>query len=79
MNIEKIKKAKTTKIGKKIEYYEQINSTHIYAKEIGENPENDGKILIAEIQTAGIGTKGRKWYTGTRKKYCNDNYFTPKM
>ena len=29
--------------------------------------ENDGKIIIAEVQTAGIGTKGRKWYTGEGK------------
>ena len=32
MDLEKIKKAKTKIIGKQIEYFEQINSTHIYAK-----------------------------------------------
>lgn len=45
----------------KILYYKQINSTHLYAKEI----EKQGDcILIAEEQTGGIGTKGRIWYTG---------------
>lgn len=67
MELEKIKNAKTKKIGKQIEYYPTINSTHIYAKTIAKNKENDGKLLLAEIQTAGIGTKGRTWYTGEGK------------
>lgn len=69
MDIHKIEKAITenSKIRRKIEYYKEIGSTHTYAKEIGEKPENKGKILIAEVQTAGIGTQGRKWYTGEGK------------
>lgn len=48
----------------KIKYYKEINSTHIYAKKI----ENQGdNILISEIQTSGIGTKGRVWHTGEKK------------
>lgn len=64
MKIEEIKKAKTKKLGKKIEYYEQIDSTHKYAKAIAQKNESDGKVIIAEVQTDGIGTKGRSWYTG---------------
>ena len=67
MNLEEIKQANTKKIGKEIEYFEEINSTHTYAKEIAEKIENNGKLLLAEVQTAGIGTKGRKWYTGKGK------------
>lgn len=60
MDIEKIER----KTNKQIKYYEQIESTHIYAKQI----ENQGDcILIAEEQTGGIGTQGRKWYTGQDK------------
>lgn len=60
MNIEKIEQ----QTEQKITYYKEINSTHIHAKEI----ENQGdQILIAEIQTAGIGTKGRIWHTGESK------------
>ena len=60
MDIEKIEKQ--TK--QKIEYFKQINSTHLYAKEI----ENMGdSILIAEKQIGGIGTKGRTWHTGEEK------------
>ena len=63
MNIEKIKSAKTKIIGKKIEYYKKITSTNIYAEQIANNRNENGKIIIAEIQTQGQGTKGRKWYT----------------
>ena len=60
MNIEKIEQ----ETHQKIKYYKEINSTHTYAKEI----EKEGnQILIAEMQTAGIGTKGRQWHTGENK------------
>lgn len=66
MEIEKIKTAKTKNIGKKIEYYETIDSTHKYAKSNIENIDN-GSIIIAEKQTEGIGTKGRTWHTGKER------------
>ena len=67
MNIEKIKKSNTKFLGKNIEYYKEINSTHLYAKEIANKNKENGKLIIAEIQTGGIGTKGRKWHTGKNK------------
>ena len=67
MNIEKIKKAKTEYLGKNIEYYKEIDSTHIYAKKIANNENKSGKLIIAEVQTSGIGTKGRIWHTGDSK------------
>lgn len=60
MNIEEIEKQ--TK--QKINYYKEINSTHIHAKDIEKQGD---QILIAEVQTAGIGTKGRTWHTGESK------------
>ena len=60
MNIEKIEK----NINQKIEYYEKIESTHIYAKKIEKQGDN---ILIAEEQTGGIGTKERSWHSGKNK------------
>ena len=60
-----IQKANTRYIGKHILNYEEINSTHKRAEELAKNKEvKNGRILIAEKQTAGIGTKGRSWYTG---------------
>lgn len=60
MDIEKIEKL----TNQKINYYKKISSTHMYAKEI---EKNGNQILIAEEQTTGIGTKGRKWHTGQNK------------
>ena len=78
MDLEKIKQANTKKIGKQIEYYEEIDSTHTYAKQIGEEEKNDGKLILAEVQTAGIGTKGRSWYTGKGKNIAATMILHPK-
>lgn len=64
MNIEKIKNSKNQKVGKQIEYYKEIDSTHIYSQKIATNLNNDGKIVIADNQRYGVGTQRRKWYTG---------------
>lgn len=66
MEVEKIERANTKYIGKKVKYFETIESTHKYAKVNIDNIEN-GEIIIAEEQTGGIGTKGRKWHTGREK------------
>ena len=67
MDLEKIKNANTKYIGKEIEYFKEISSTHTYAKEIAMKEKYSGKMIIAEKQTNGIGTKGRTWYTGESK------------
>ena len=79
MDLEKIKESKTKIIGKKIEYYKEIESTHLYAKTIAENEENNGKVLLAEVQTGGIGTKGRSWYTGEGKNLAVTIILHPKV
>ena len=63
MNINYMQNIKTDTIGKQIKYYEEINSTHIYAKENIKSLE-EGTVILADNQTAGCGTKGRKWHTG---------------
>lgn len=67
MNLEKIQNAKTKHLGKKIEYFKEIASTHTYAKEKALQENDSGKIILAEAQSNGIGTKGRTWYTGKNK------------
>ena len=64
MNLDIIKNANTKYLGKEIEYYKEIESTHLYAKSIANKETKSGKIIIAEQQTGGIGTKGRIWHTG---------------
>ena len=51
----------------KIEYYKKINSTNKYAQTIAQDKESDKKVIIADEQTEGIGTKGKNWYTGSGK------------
>ena len=55
----------TKYIGKQIEFYETIRSTQDRAKEIllEENIKDNGKIVVANIQTNGRGTNSRTWYT----------------
>ena len=50
----------------KIEKFKQIKSTHTYLKE-NNNKYTENIAIIAEEQTEGIGTKGRKWHTGSNK------------
>ena len=78
MNLEKIRNAKTKIIGKKREYFKEIESTHIYGRKIAEDKESDGKVLLAEVQTGGIGTKGRSWYTGYGKNIAMTIILHPK-
>ena len=78
MDLEKIKNAKKKIIGKKIEYFEKIESTHVYGRKIAEDEESNGKVLLAEVQTEGIGTKGRSWYTGYGKNIAMTIILHPK-
>lgn len=50
-------------IGKNVIEFDEIPSTQKYAEKIVENNVENGTIIVAKYQTAGIGTHGRKWYT----------------
>jgi len=55
---------KTSFMGRNIIYYDTINSTHKKAKSIvNDNNVQNGTIIVANMQTDGIGTNNRKWYT----------------
>lgn len=45
--------------------FEKIDSTHKYLVENYEKYESK-TIIVADEQTGGIGTRGRRWYTGTK-------------
>ena len=60
MKKEIIENVKTNYMRKNILYFEEIDSTQKKAKEIVSEIEN-GTIIIAENQTEGRGTHGRKW------------------
>lgn len=48
-------------IGKRIEHFENLPSTHQYAKSLKDEEIEDGMVIVAENQTSGIGTHERKW------------------
>lgn len=51
-------------IGKTFMYYKTIPSTHVFAKKLKNDEIENGMIIFAENQTAGIGTHERMWFTG---------------
>lgn len=66
---------KTKFLGKNIYHYEKIDSTQ---KEIWRKIEKkqikNGTIILADIQTGGIGTHGRTWYTDTKNNIAFSFY-----
>ena len=46
-----------------ISHFKEINSTHKYVKENYKNLK-DRTVILADMQSNGIGTHGRAWYTG---------------
>ncbi|WP_297423585.1 biotin--[acetyl-CoA-carboxylase] ligase [Clostridium sp.] len=52
---------KTSKIGRNIIYFDDIDSTNIKAKELAQKDAENGTIVIAEKQTLGSGRFNRKW------------------
>lgn len=52
---------RTKTIGKKIRYYQEVNSTNAEAKRLAEGETGDGLLVISEQQTAGKGRRGRNW------------------
>ena len=51
-------------LGKRIFHYREIDSTQSELKRrIDADDVENGDVIIADIQTKGIGTHGRKWYT----------------
>lgn len=60
MNLDKLS---TKCIGKNLIYYESIDSTQKEAWRLVEKNIPNGSLIASDIQTDGIGTHGRKWYT----------------
>ena len=60
----------------KIKYFDELPSTHLYVKENQDKLEN-GTVIIANKQTAGIGTHGRTWYTGSGDNIAMSMLFKP--
>lgn len=51
----------TKKLGKRVYYFDTIDSTQNYANSIADDPRENGTLVIAQRQTGGKGREGRKW------------------
>ena len=56
-------KIKSKFIGRRIYYFDEIDSTQNYALQISNNKNENGTIIVAEKQTHGKGRLNRKWYS----------------
>lgn len=52
---------KTKQIGKKVYYFDVLDSTQSFATSISKNQNENGAVIIAETQKAGKGRQGRTW------------------
>lgn len=51
----------TRRLGKKLHYFAEIDSTNAYARRLAEQGATEGEVIIAEAQTRGRGRLGRSW------------------
>ena len=56
-------KIKSKFIGRRIYYFDEIDSTQNYALQISNNKNENGTVIVAEKQTHGKGRLNRKWYS----------------
>lgn len=52
---------KTKQVGKKVYYFDSVDSTQNFASSISKNPDDSGAVIISETQTIGKGRLGRAW------------------
>ncbi len=52
---------KTKSIGKRVYYFDSIDSTQNFASSIAQNPKENGTIIISKKQSSGKGRMNRKW------------------
>ena len=65
--IELESKLETAWVGIKLVFQKETGSTNIDAKELAENGEASGAVVVADMQTAGRGRRGRGWVSPAGK------------
>lgn len=58
-----IVKLKTERFGKKVKYYDEVDSTQTVALSLVAEGAPEGTLVLAERQTAGRGRMGRQWHS----------------
>ncbi len=69
----------TNFIGKKIYFFEELDSTQNKAKELAEQGEEEGTLIICEEQNVGRGRRGRKWVHVPKKSLAFSLILRPKL
>lgn len=57
----------TSWMGRKLVFYKETGSTNLDAKELAEKGEEAGAVVVADMQTAGRGRRGRGWVSPSGK------------
>jgi BirA family biotin operon repressor/biotin-[acetyl-CoA-carboxylase] ligase len=70
---------KTEVVGKRIKYYESIDSTNIAAKDLALKGAPDGTVVVAENQTKGKGRMKRSWLSLPGENILFSVIFYPKI
>ena len=52
---------KTNVVGKRVYYFDNIDSTQNFASSIAQNPAENGSVIVSKKQYGGKGRMGRKW------------------
>lgn len=59
--LESLLDGRTKWAGQRVVYSDEIDSTNIKAKQLGEEGASHGTLVVADMQTAGRGRRGRGW------------------
>lgn len=51
----------TEVFGRRVTYFDEIDSTNIYAKKLGEEGDSHGTLVVADKQIQGKGRRGKNW------------------
>lgn len=54
---------RTNRLGKRIFYIREVDSTNEWAKKLAKLGAEEGTVVVVEIQTAGHGRLGREWFS----------------
>lgn len=62
---------KTKSIGKRVYYFDSVDSTQNFASSIAQNPKENGTIVISKKQSSGKGRMNRKWISPNGGLWCS--------
>lgn len=68
LSIDDLRRARAAaRLGRRIEYFDSIDSTNTEARRLAANGAGEGTVVIAETQTKGRGRLGRSWASPPRR------------